>query len=165
MPFEFYQYILSSENELLNKFPFLEELLLFEWTEIEIHMMEDKAFPEVSVPGDFENDVIAFNPEFKILQMKYPVHLKNPNEITETDEGAYSVVIFRQPETGNVQFIDVSYFFYLLIIKMMNEQKPLTDLLGEAEQTFGVERSILLTNTIPFLEELQQNKFIIGFKK
>jgi len=165
MPFEFYQYIISSEDELINKFPFLDELLLFEWTEIEIHMMEDKMFPEISFTGDFENDVIAFNPEFKILQMKYPVHLKNPNEITETDEGVFSVLIFRQPETGNVQFTDISYFFYRLIQKIMNEQKPLADFIGEAEQTFGVERSILLTNTIPFLMELQQNKFIIGFKK
>ena len=165
MPFEFYQYILSSEEELINKFSFLDELLLFEWTEIEIHMMEDKTFPNVCANGDFESDVIEFNPEFKILQMKYPVHLKNPNDITETDEGVYSVLIFRQPETGNVQFIDVSYFFYQLIIKMMNEQKPLADLLGGGEQTFGIERSILLTNTIPFLKELQQNKFIIGFKK
>jgi len=165
MPFEFYQYILSSEEELLNKFPFLEELLLFEWTEIEIHMMEDKAFPEISITGDFENDMIAINPEFKILQMKYSVHLKNPNEITETDEGAYFVLIFRQPGTGNVQFTDISYFFFWLIQKIINEQKLLTDLLGEAEQTFGVERSILLTNTIPFLRELQQNKFILGFQK
>jgi len=165
MPFEFYQYILSSESELLNKFPFLDELLLFEWTEIEIHMMEDKAFPEVSLTGDFENDVIAFNPEFKILQMKYPVHLKNPNKITETDEAAYFVLIFRQPETGNVQFIDVSSFFYWLILKILNEQKSFEELIQEAEQTFKVERSILLTNTIPFLMELQQNKFIIGFKK
>jgi len=165
MPFEFYQYILSSEEELINKFSFLDELLLFEWTEIEIHMMEDKMFPDVYTNGDFEKDVIAFNPEFKILQMKYPVHLKKLNELAETDEGAYSVLIFRQPETGNVQFVDVSYFFYWLIIKIINEQKPLADLFGEAEQTFGIEKSILLTNTIPFLKELQQNKFNIGFKK
>ncbi len=165
MPYEFYQYILSSEEELLNKFPFLDELLLFEWTEIEIHMMEDKTFPDVCANRNFENDVIVFNPEFKILQMKYPVHLKNPNEITETDKGAYFVLIFRQPETGNVQFTDISYFFFWLIFKMMNEQKPLADLLGEAEQTFGIEKSILLKNTIPFLKELRRNKFITGFKK
>ncbi|MFA6598337.1 MAG: putative DNA-binding domain-containing protein [Ignavibacteriaceae bacterium] len=164
MPYEFYQYVISEEKELNNKFPFLEDLLLFEWTEIEIHMMEDKIFPNVFSSGDFQNDIIALNPEHKILQMKYPVHLKNPNEITDADEGEFYVLIFRQPETGKVQFIDISFFFFWLIQKILFKQMSLTVLLDEAEKTFGVEKSLLLLNTIPFLKELRQNNFILGFR-
>jgi len=165
MPFEFYQYVIAEEKNLLKTFPFLDELLLFEWTEIEIHMMEDEVFPEVVSDGDFEIDRIALNPEHKILQMKYPVHLKNPNEITGADEGEYFVLIFRTPETGTVQFIDISFFFFWLIGKIFNEQTSLSKLLDEAEQLFGVEKSTLLLNTIPFLKELHQKNFIIGFEK
>lgn len=164
MPYEFYQYVILEENELNNKFPFLADLLFFEWTEIEIHMMEDKIFPKVFSKGDFENDVIELNPEHKILQMKYPVHLKNPNEITDADKGEFYVLIFRQPETGKVQFVDISFFFFWLIQKFMHEQTSLTLLLDEAEKTFGVEKSSLLANTVPFLMELHENNFILGFR-
>ena len=39
MPFEFYQFIENSAGELKEKYKFLAELLLFEWTEIEIYMI------------------------------------------------------------------------------------------------------------------------------
>ncbi|MCL6099036.1 MAG: putative DNA-binding domain-containing protein [Bacteroidetes bacterium] len=165
MPFEFYQFVERSELVLKNKYVFLEELLLFEWTEIEVYMMEDKTFPAARINGDWLNDSISFNPEFKLLQLNYPVHFKNPNEITENEKREYYVLIFREPDTGKVQFIDLSFFFAWLIEKLNCADGTLNDSLTDAEKIFGIEKEILLNNTLPFLEELKQKQFILGFRK
>lgn len=165
LPFEFYQFVEQTEPELKSEYIFLEELLLFEWSEIEVYMMEDKVFPAVRSTGDWANDVISLNPEFKLLQLSYPAHLKNPNEIMEADQREYYVLIFREPESGKVQFIDLSFFFAWLIEKINGEKKTLGNILLEAEKIFGAEKEILLNNTLPFLEELKQKQFILGFEK
>ena len=165
MPFEFYQFVEQSELELKSKYVFLEELLLFEWTEIEVYMMEDKTFPAVRINGNWLDDLISFNPELKLLQLNYHVHFKNPNEIAEEDNREYYVLIFREPGTGKVQFINLSFFFAWLIEKLNGSDETLNDLLTDAEKIFGIEKEILLNNTLPFLEDLKQKQFILGFKK
>ena len=165
MPFEFYQFVERSELELKSKYVLLEELLLFEWTEIEVYMMEDKTFPAARINGDWLNDSISFNPEFKLLQLNYPVHLKNPNEISKDDAREHYVLIFRKPDTGKVQFIDLSFFFAWLIEKLNGSDETLNDLLTDAEKIFLIEKEILLNNTLPFLEDLKQKQFILGFRK
>ncbi len=42
MPYEFYQFIDKNYYEVKTKYPHLIDLLLFEWKEIELYMMEDK---------------------------------------------------------------------------------------------------------------------------
>lgn len=163
LPFEFYQFIEQTDHELKSKYIFLEELLMFEWTEIEIYMMEDKTFPDVQINGDWLSDVILFNPEFKILQLNYPVHLKNPNEILEDGKGEYYVLLYREKETGKVQFMDVSFFFAWLIEKINDERETLANVSVEAEKIFGIEKEVMLNNVLPFLAELKQKQFILGF--
>lgn len=165
MPYEFYQFVLTLDNSLTEKYPFLEELLLFEWTEIEIHMMEDEVYPEVESKGEMVMDTLGLNPEYTILQLHYPVHLKNPNEITAADKSEYFVLLFREQESGNVQFLDLSFYFVWLIRKIEQEQKSLLDLTEEASELFGVNQNVLVENSLPFLTELQNKKFIIGYKK
>lgn len=165
MPFEFYQFIEKNNVPLKEKYPFIEELLLFEWIEIEVYMMEDKVFPEAKNAGDWRNDVIAINPEFRLLQLSYPVHLKNPNEILEEERGEYYLLVFRERETGKVQFMNLSFYFAWLIEKISDEQKPLNEILNDAEAIFGLNTQTLLENTLPLLEELKNKQFILGFKK
>ncbi|HEY0298656.1 MAG TPA: DNA-binding domain-containing protein, partial [Arachidicoccus sp.] len=44
MPKEFYEYLFAIEHHpLMTKYPFLQELLWFEWLEVEMYMMEDKS--------------------------------------------------------------------------------------------------------------------------
>lgn len=165
MPFEFYQFIENNENILKEKYPFLTELLLFEWMEIEVYMMEDKIFPHTKAEGEWGKDIIEFNPEFKLLPLTYPVHLKKPNEINDKDKSQYYLLIFREQESGKVQFMNLSVYFAWLIEKIEIGKKPLIKILKEAVNIFGTEHQILLSNTLPFLEELKNKQFIIGFRK
>ncbi len=164
MPHEFYQFIESCKSELKNKYPLLTELLLFEWLEVELYMMEDKIIPTTKSEGDPVNDIIEFNPEFKLLRLSYPVHLKNPNQIISEDKGEYFVLIFRERESGMIQFINLSMFFTWTIEKINIEALPLKNVLEEAEKIFKIDYQTLLKNTLPFFEELKNKQFILGYK-
>lgn len=165
MPFEFYRFIESDANNLKEKYPFLTELLLFEWMEIELYMMEDKIFPHTKAEGEWEKDIIEFNPEFKLLQLSYPVHLKKPNRLNDENKAEYYLLIFREQENGKIQFINLSIFFAWLIEKINAKAKPVQSILKEAENILGVGYQTLLSNTLPFLEELRAKQFIIGFRR
>lgn len=164
MPFEFYQFIESDKYELKNKYPLLTELLLFEWLEVELYMMEDKIIPTTKSEGALVTDIIEFNPEFRLLRLSYPVHLKNPNQIIAEDKGEYFVLIFRERESGMIQFINLSMFFTWTIEKINIEALPLKNVLEEAEKIFKIDYQTLLKNTLPFFEELKNKQFILGYK-
>lgn len=119
MPEEFKDYILDKETDLTTQFPFLENLLNFEWLEVEIFMMLDvkKHKPK---PNTF-----ALNPEMDMIMVSYPVHLKNANLITEEDKGSYFICMHRHPETGNVQFTNLSIPFVDVLEQL--SAKPLTE--------------------------------------
>jgi len=165
MPHEFYLFVEGNDLDVKKKYNFVEELLLFEWTEIEIYMMPDVQYPEFKSNGGWLSEIIMVNPEHKILQLSWPVHLKNPNDITGDDKGEYYVLIFRVKESGKVQFINLSVYFAWLIEKIEVEKKSLVKILKEAESIFGIETKKLFENTIPFLEELNNKQFILGFRK
>ncbi|MBI5730840.1 MAG: putative DNA-binding domain-containing protein [Ignavibacteriales bacterium] len=118
MPYEFYLFVEQNDLDIKKKYNFIEELLLFEWTEIEIYMMPDVQYPVFKSYGGWLGEVIAINPEHKILQFNYPVHLKNPISITDDNRSEYYVLIFREKESGKVQFMNLSVYFAWLIEKI-----------------------------------------------
>lgn len=162
--YEFYEFVNENEPGLKEKYPWLPGLLFFEWIEIEIFMMEDLEYPHSKKTGDWENSVIAFNPEHKILGFEFPVHLKKPSEINLEDKGNYFVLVFREKDSGRVQFVDLSVYFAWLIETLNENRIPLESALAEAAKIFGADYDTLINNTIPFLEELKIKNFITGFR-
>ncbi len=106
MPKEFMVYIQNKRSDLLDEYPVLDHLLLFEWLEIEVYMMKDISFPETSA-----SDVYILNPEIRLIKLDFPIHLKPTLQITEADRGNYFVSIHRHPESGNVHFTNLSIPF------------------------------------------------------
>lgn len=163
MPFELIAYVGSNEVRLQNKYPFLMDLLRFEWLEIEIHMMEDVAVPSFKENGDLVHDTIMFNPEFSLLQVSYPVHLKNPKKLQAVDRGAFTILVYRDLAEGKVEFMDISLLFAWFIQGAHNERKTIAQLASEAAGQVRIPVTEIINNTLPFLRELQNKKFIIGF--
>jgi hypothetical protein len=60
------------------QFPFLLELLQFEWLEIEVFMMEDADIPRFVPESTSKQKILVGNPEIKILGLQYPIHTKKP---------------------------------------------------------------------------------------
>jgi hypothetical protein len=163
MPKEFYQYIVNTGSPLLKKYPFLEELLSFEWMETELFMMEDKPV-KVKNNGDVLTDLLVINPEHQFLSFTYPVHSKKAKLIKEADKQSYFVIGYRDIE-GSVIFTDLSPALVRLLEYLNEAPASLKELI----QQFTAEFNIILTATDQrsigsFFENAFQRNLIIGFQ-
>lgn len=96
MPYELYQYVLNNRLSIKQKYPQLLNLLLFEWMEIEVFMMEDIETPSFKTSGQLITDDLILNPEHFLLATEYPVHYKKAKEISAADKSIYYILIFRE---------------------------------------------------------------------
>lgn len=163
MPLEFYEYCLEKNvREKLN-IPFLNDLLYFEWLEMEVHTMEDIGYPNVKEKGDWMNDAIALNPEHKLIPLEYPVHTTAPGEELAAKKGNYFLLIYREKESGNVQFVDLS-MFYTYILENIKNGVLLKDILVEANSVFQInDIKLLKERSLEFVNDLKKRNFILGF--
>ncbi|MBA3665413.1 MAG: putative DNA-binding domain-containing protein [Bacteroidetes bacterium] len=163
MPLEFYDYCLQKNIcEILN-FPFLNDLLYFEWLELDVHTMEDIQYPKTKAEGDWLNDKIALNPEHKLIRLSYPVHTTAPTEGLLEKKGDYFLLIYREKDTGNVQFVDLSMFYTYILENLMNGVL-LKDILVEANSIFQInDIKLLKDRSLEFIEDLKRRNFVIGF--
>ncbi len=165
LPFEFYEFAVEQDFAERYKVPFLNDLLYFEWLEVEIYMMEDISYPNHIIIGDWFKDQIILNPEHKLVRLSYPVHLNNPNKILEDQKGDYFLLLFREKDTGKVQFITLSVLFTFLIEKIIEAEKTLEDIIVDIIYFFGVnDENLLRFKIIEFLKSLKEKGFIAGFK-
>jgi len=163
MPLEFYDYCVEKNIAQKLNIPFLNDLLYFEWLEMEVHTMEDVEYPSVVETGDWMHGAIALNPEHRLIKLNYPVHTTAPTEISEEKKGNYFLLIYREKESGNVQFIDLS-MFYTFILENLKNGVLLKDILEEANSLFQInDIKLLEQRSIDFLNDLRNRNFIIGF--
>lgn len=164
MPQEFYHYVTSQKSEIKKKYPLIDDLMKFEWTEVELFMMEDKEYPLFKYDGDWLLNVFVINPEYQLLSLTYPVHIKNAKYITASDKGSYFLLAFREKETGKVQFINISAI-YTVIIENIAQEITLVDILRAIKKQLNLNSmDTMVQQIIPFLDKLKEKGFILGFK-
>ena len=157
-----------ASNILVFPFPFnptkqLNDLLKFEWEEMEMYNIEDIPYPEFKLQGNIIQNVLAINPEFKLLALKYPVHLEKPF-LAQQKEGNYFVLLFREQESGNIQFVDLSIWFAFVIEQIHQNKKNIAELLLQGPEIFGgFDTKAITESTISFVKEMQEKKFVLGF--
>ncbi|PSL46570.1 hypothetical protein CLV51_103551 [Chitinophaga niastensis] len=163
LPLEFYTYAVENNWEEVYDIPYLNDLLGFEWAEMEVYNMEDIPAPPFTLQGDWLETPLVLNPEHKLLSFAYPVHLEaNPKKMIQ-NKGAYFVLLYRDAETGNVEFIDLSPW-----LAFLTEQLVLgitvRDILDYAPQLNITDTDTLEEDTIDFLQHMQQQHFVLGFQ-
>lgn len=162
MPKEFYQYLFESRHPLISKYVFLEELLQFEWAEVELFMMEDKQV-EFSAYGDILFSRLVLNPEHQLLSFQFPVHRKKAKYITLTDKANYFVIAHRNKE-GEVIFIDVAPALVRLIEYLSATPMSIKDLFSAFEEEYKIKlNGEDQKNIIHFFENACRQQLIIGF--
>ncbi len=164
MPYEFYQFIDENEFEVKTKYPHLIDLLLFEWKEIEIYMMEDKNddIENLSV-NLFNHSSIILNREYEILQLSYPVHTKQSAYITAKDKNVFYVLMFRAND--KVQFFDLSLFFVWMIYEIENNNYSIEQLIKKTEEANkNINCKIIKENFLKFIYTMHSKGFILGFE-
>lgn len=167
MPKEFYTYLSEQDNRPLHKrYPFLLELLWFEWLEVEIYMMEDKTVENYSSEGNIQNDLLIINPEIHLQHFQYPVHLKNAKDISENDKGNYFLSLHRDPDNGEIIFTSLSpallRFLELLSETPMNIDVPANIICKEMniDRTNDIDKMLQT-----FVRNALDTKLILGYKQ
>jgi len=165
LPLEFYEWAIEIELAKELDMNFLADLLLFEWLEIEVFTMPDKDIPVSNKTGDLLSDLIVFNPEYRIIELSYPVHkvvIKNLDD----HKGQYFVLAFRDQKSKMVEFIDLSIFYVFLIERIMNQGLTLADALVEAVTVFNLEAEKEIGIKVrSFFRQLELKGFVLGFTK
>jgi hypothetical protein len=163
LPFEFYLYHAKQETGKRLKLNYLDDLLLFEWMEIEVHTMPDRPYPEYVEKGNLFLDKLAFNPEHEIVQLAYPIHIHPAKQASEM-KGDYFALLYRMPESGNVRFLALSALNTYILTRLMEANVPLNEIKGEFARLAGIESGRYLDEALKkFFSDLMERKLILGF--
>jgi len=164
MPFEFYQFISENDFAIKVNYPHLTDLLLFEWKEIEIYMMEDKNDDLKNLSQNFKNESrIILNREYEIVQLSFPVHTKQSSNITSVDKGIYYVLMFRADD--KVQFFDLSSIFVWLVYEIEESNSTVEGLIKTLSGSNDkINDELIRENIYKFIEAMHSKGFILGFE-
>lgn len=162
MPHEFYEYCRDQKYGEKYDRPYLDELLYFEWIEIEQHTMEDMAIPIYKAKGDILHDKLIVTPEHELLAFEYPVHKFTGDELLDK-KGSYFVLIFRKKDTGAVRFINLSSFFALTLQTIIDEQTSLEEAIRRSADAFGADYNQAIQHGLTFANDLLSQGFVLGF--
>lgn len=163
MPGEFEQYFAGIKHPLQQKYPFINDLLKFEWLEVELFMMQDQEMP-LAVEGNINKDCLVLNPEHKILSLSYPVHFKNPNKISANDHRQYFLLGYRNRQ-GHIQFTDLAPALLFMLESLKQQPKTIKQLLKEFQQVHNIHITGNDQETIlVFFQELHKQELILGFQ-
>ncbi len=164
LPIEFCDYYNENQLPFKKHFPFIKELLQYEWLEIEVFMMEDLPIEKFKTENSSKEEILIPNPEIKILPLQYPIHIKKIKQITETDKGQYFVSIHRDYNTKQVKFNDLSYPFVEMLIKI-NEEETTIDDLKTIFSKYENDSNKTETAVNNFVSFAFQNNLVLGFKE
>jgi hypothetical protein len=137
MPKELWAWVVETPPSLLKKYQFLDELLWFEWLEVELFMMEDRSslhHPE----GDLTKERLVLNPEHHLQHFTWPVHLKQAKHITPQDHGHYFLVMHREPATGKVIFTNLSPLLARMVELLAEAPLSMEELIRTTSSEFNI---------------------------
>jgi hypothetical protein len=136
MPRFLIDYVRENEKDILQKHPFLADLLLIEWKELEWFTNEDQSPVEIKNGFNFH-----FHPEHEILILDFPVFKKEGIDFWKNNKGKYFLLIYRHPENRKVYY---------------NELDALSSFIWESIKE-GKEKSTIISELRPFIDTTSQN--------
>lgn len=162
MPKEFFEFCKTENYSTKYNIPYLNDLLYFEWLETEMYVMEDFVYPEYKKSTHWLKEKIAVNPEHKIIKLEYPVHLEKPENTTDK-KGSYFLLLFREKESGRIQFVNLSVLFTFLLENIVLQQKTLEEIINDILLIFGInDLGMLQKEADKFLKDLLHRGFVLG---
>lgn len=159
---EFVDYATEAGWEKEYRLPWLNDLLKLEQVENEVFTMADMEIPESVPVKDVLSNHLVFNPEFKLIELSYPVH-SLPVEKALHNPGKYHVLIFRHPQTKFVKYISLSLFYVDLISQLLHSRQVVNAILPTLFHHYKVPNTTENTANIEaFLSNLIAEGFILG---
>ncbi len=163
MPLEFYEYVKENETALLHKYPCLGDLLLYEWIEIEVFMMDDEYVP-FTLNGAIETDALVLNPACILQYFQYPVYTKKVTDISAADCSHYFMLTYRHAETTIVGFMEIAPMFARMIELLSENNLSVNNLIEQFAIESGLEiNGDTRKNIFVFFEKCLAKGIILGF--
>ena len=160
----FYEFVVVNEYAAIFNKPWLNNLLLFEWVEIEVHTMNDIPKEHFLTSGDPLNDIIEINPEYRLITLEYPVHLYAAEKTVEK-KGSYFLLVYRHPENFKVKFSNLHPLAVVVFEKIRLERKSLKQIIDEMDvlQETPIDDTQKL-ELQSFVKQMLEEKAFLGFK-
>lgn len=101
---EHFSEYLSFRKDILKKYPFIVELVFYEWLEVEIYEKEG---------GKEKNKILSLNPIHEICTFQYPIPsivelIENKRLLKKVCKQKTNVIIYRDPKDFSVRFFELS---------------------------------------------------------
>jgi len=163
LPAEFVTFVKENDYATLWSKPWLNDLLYFEWIEIEVYTMPDIEAEPFTLQGEIREGTIVVNPEHRLVLLRYPVHLYAVEE-AKNHPGDYFMMVYRHPETREVLFADLTALDTFTFENIAHEQLSLSDIAAGLKLQFALsDQHPLLTNMIAFVQKMMAQKLFLGY--
>jgi len=150
-----------ANHSILQKHPYLLDLLKLEWLEIEVHCMEDIEIRAVNPSNDLLNEPLYFNPHYQILPLTYPVHKINKLQPAE-HIGQFFILAFRD-KNGRVHFMSLGASQAIILDSMIqNPGVAASEIIAEIMSVSKINVEDAETSFLQFLKKLVEKEFILG---
>ncbi|SCA63840.1 hypothetical protein SCG7109_BH_00060 [Chlamydiales bacterium SCGC AG-110-M15] len=143
--------------------PYLEELLCFEWLEIEMDMMPDIDPGPYESDGDPLNSPLLLNPHNQVRTFTYPVFSRSIEDL-EKHHSQYHLLLFRHQEHHEVRYVALSPLYATLVSILQNKALSAKVALEHVAKYFNlVDDATLFTEGQHFIEMLIKEGAILGY--
>ena len=148
---------LSHQEKLLKKYPFIQELAMYEWLELEI--------------ADRENETEKknlINPIHVLFSSNYPVnkiieYIDNNADLNKLETRETHIIIYRDPKTYQVRFFELSKasLAYIELFKQGFDNESIVEALGIAYKIDPKNFAKFKKEINKFVKALKKNKIIL----
>ncbi|MDQ7082032.1 MAG: putative DNA-binding domain-containing protein [Aquificota bacterium] len=121
LPGEFLEFFRSKRTSLKDRLPFLEDLMVYEWLESALFNAPEEGTSTFSWEGNYR-----FSASSRLASFRYPVHRAEEMEAEDLleREGAYHLLLFRDPEDLIVKQVELTDFVYTFLKGVGGGRKP-----------------------------------------
>lgn len=159
MPEELIEFARANDYAEKLQIPYLLDLLLFEWIEIEVHTMPDQEV-ELNSNADLWSSGIVFSPYIKLIQLDYPVHLLK-NQVDSFRRGEYFYLVYREG-SGTVQYLTINHFSFKMLHSLMSSSVSLEILLENIRDSYDKDvYAEVKKQSLDFLNKLKTLRIIL----
>lgn len=135
--------------------PFLDELLEFEWLEIDVFNRKDTEVPKLSKTIDLEKPFFA-NPDVSILIAEYPIHKYNESSKIIENKGTYIIFCYRRPSTLKSYYLEVNPWLANLFVN--GQEMSTMDWYNQNPLKYST------TDLQKIVQDLIDSELVLGYK-
>ena len=153
-PYELYEYIIKSDYAQRVGKLYLNDLIYFEWIEMEVYATEDLELSNFRII--INNSEYILNPYVRILSFEYPVFRKD-EKIEEMQKGNYFNICYRDLNDLKVYFIELDAFatiFLETLYENLDVELAIKKISGIINQDLGID------NFLSLIKNLENKIFI-----